>query len=34
MGEPVRKAAVGSKEIWFYKDMKITFENGKLTDVQ
>jgi hypothetical protein len=34
LGQPERKAAVGPKEIYFYKDMKITFQNGTVWDVQ
>jgi hypothetical protein len=34
LGQPERKAAVGPKEIYFYKDMKITFQNGAVSDVQ
>jgi hypothetical protein len=34
-GEPARKAVVGTKEIYFYSDMKmkVTFINGKVTDI-
>ena len=34
MGQPERKAKVGTKEIYFYKDMKITFVDGKVSDVE
>ena len=34
LGEPARKAKVGTKNIYFYKDMKVTFVNGKVTDIQ
>jgi len=34
LGEPVKKAKVGSKDIYFYKDMKVTFVNGRVTDIQ
>jgi hypothetical protein len=34
MGQPDRIAKVASKEIYFYKDMKITFGNGKVSDIQ
>jgi hypothetical protein len=34
MGQPVKKAKVGTKEIYYYKDLKITFVNGKVKDVQ
>jgi hypothetical protein len=34
MGQPVRKAKIGTKEIYSYKDLKVTFVDGKVTDVQ
>jgi hypothetical protein len=34
LGPPLRKATIGPKEIYFYKDMKITFQNGKVSDVE
>jgi hypothetical protein len=34
LGEPARKGKVGTKDIYFYKDMKVTFVNGKVTDIQ
>ena len=34
MGQPLRKATVGAKTIYSYKDMKITFTGGKVSDVQ
>ena len=34
MGQPLRKATVGAKTIYTYKDMKITFKDGKVADVQ
>jgi hypothetical protein len=34
LGPPVRKATVGAKTIYFYKDMKVTFTGGKVSDVQ
>jgi hypothetical protein len=34
LGDPIRKAVLGAKEIYFYKDMKVTFTKGKVTDVQ
>jgi len=34
MGQPDRIAKVGNKEIYFYKDMKITFVSGKVSDIQ
>lgn len=34
LGEPVRKAKVGVKEIYSYKDLKVIFVNGKVKDIQ
>ena len=34
LGQPDRVAKVGNKEIWFYKDMKVTLLDGKVSDVQ
>ena len=34
LGEPQKKAKVGTKEIYYYKDLKVTFVNGKVKDVQ
>ena len=34
MGQPVKKAKIGTKEIYYYKDLKVTFVNGKVKDVQ
>jgi len=33
-GQPVREAKLGAKRIFYYKDMKVTFTNGKVSDVQ
>lgn len=33
-GQPVKTAKVGAKEIYYYKDMKVTFSNGKVSDVE
>jgi hypothetical protein len=33
-GEPARKAVLGAKEIYFFKDMKVTFTNGKVSKVE
>jgi len=33
-GQPVRVVKLGTKEIEYFKDMKVTFVNGKVTDVQ
>jgi hypothetical protein len=34
MGQPLRTATVGGKKIYSYKDMKITFKDGKVSDIQ
>jgi hypothetical protein len=33
-GQPVKIAKLGEKEIYYSKDLKVTFINGKVTDVQ
>ena len=33
-GQPVRIAKIGNREIYFYKDMKVTFTNGKVSNVE
>jgi hypothetical protein len=33
-GQPTNKVAFPTKTVFIYPDMKITFKNGKLTDVQ
>jgi hypothetical protein len=33
-GQPQRTAKVGTKEIFFYKDLKVTFVGGKVSDFQ
>jgi hypothetical protein len=33
-GQPKKTAKIGTKEIYFYDDLKVTFVNGKVTDVQ
>lgn len=33
-GQPEKTVSLGAKEIYYYKDMKITFVNGKVSDVQ
>jgi hypothetical protein len=33
-GQPVRMAKLGVKEIYYYKDMKVTFTNGKVSNVE
>ncbi len=34
MGKPERIVNIGNKTIYYYKDIKITFTDGKVTDVQ
>ena len=34
LGKPEKKVNLGSKQIYVYKDLKITFLNGKVADVQ
>lgn len=34
LGQPMRVAKVGDKQIYFYKDLKVTFNGGKVSDVQ
>ena len=34
LGQPVRVVDLGPKKIYVYKDMKITFRDGKVSDVQ
>jgi hypothetical protein len=33
-GQPLRVAKLGTKEIYYYKDMKVTFTNGKVSNVE
>jgi hypothetical protein len=33
-GQPRRIAKLGAKEIFYYKDMKVTFTNGKVSNVE
>jgi hypothetical protein len=33
LGQPQKIAKVGAKQIYFYKDLKVTFTNGKVSDV-
>ncbi|HUE02219.1 MAG TPA: hypothetical protein VMR62_21800 [Bryobacteraceae bacterium] len=33
LGQPVKKAKIGTKEIYYYKDLKVTFVDGKVKDV-
>ena len=34
LGKPDKKVNLGAKQIYVYKDMKITFKDGKVSDVQ
>jgi hypothetical protein len=34
LGQPDKKVNLGSKQIYVYKDLKVTFVNGKVSDVQ
>jgi hypothetical protein len=34
LGQPQKVVQLGAKEIDFYPDLKVTFVNGKVTDVQ
>jgi hypothetical protein len=34
LGQPVKKATLGPKEIYYYPDMKVVLINGKVKDVQ
>ncbi len=34
LGEPDKKVDMESKKIWIYKDLKVTFVNGKVAEVQ
>lgn len=34
LGSPLKKAKVGARDIYFYKDLKVTFLNGKVKDIQ
>ncbi len=33
-GQPVRAAKLGVKKIFYYKDMKVTFTNGKVSNIE
>ena len=33
LGQPQKIAKVGTKQIYFYKDLKVTFNDGKVSDV-
>jgi len=34
LGAPTRVANLGNKTIYYYNGMKVTFNNGKVSDVQ
>jgi len=34
LGKPDKKVNLGAKQIYYYKDMKVTFKDGKVADVQ
>ncbi len=34
LGKPEKKVTLGAKQIYIYKDMKVTFKDGKVSDVQ
>ena len=34
LGKPDKIVNLGTKQIWVYKDLKVTFVNGKVSDVQ
>jgi hypothetical protein len=34
LGQPLRKDKAGTRDMYFYKDMKVTFLNGKVKDIQ
>lgn len=34
LGKPEKKVTLGAKQIYYYKDMKVTFKDGKVADVQ
>ena len=34
LGKPDKIVNLGAKQIWVYKDLKVTFVNGKVSDVQ
>jgi hypothetical protein len=34
LGQPAKIAKLGVKEIYYYKDMKVTFTNGKVSNVE
>ena len=34
LGQPDKVVDLGSKKIYFYRDLKVTFLDGKVSDVQ
>jgi len=34
LGKPDKIVNLGAKQIWVYKDLKVTFKDGKVSDVQ
>jgi hypothetical protein len=34
LGKPQKKVTIGTKQLYIYQDMKVTFINGKVSDVQ
>jgi hypothetical protein len=34
LGQPTKAANLGTKEIYYYPDMKVIFVKGKVTDIQ
>ena len=34
LGPPVKIVKLGAKEIYFYKDLKVTLTGGKVTDIE
>jgi hypothetical protein len=34
LGQPLKAAKIGTKEIFYYKDMKVTFLNGKVSNIE
>ena len=34
LGQPLKAARLGAKVIFYYKDMKVTFTNGKVSNVE
>ena len=33
-GQPTKTVKLGAKEIYYYKDMKVTFMNGKVSNIE